>query len=66
MYSLLLKVFTGQEKSIEMPKAKAFRICPIRITANISAFQAEDVGSIPTWGFKDKVELACNVFYMKR
>ena len=47
-YSLLLKVFTGQEKSIEMPKAKAFHICPIRITANISAFQAEDVGSIPT------------------
>ena len=23
--------------------------CSIRITANISAFQAEDVGSIPTW-----------------
>ena len=50
----MLKVFTGQEKSIEMPKAKAFHICPIRITANISAFQAEDVGSIPTQGFRIK------------
>ena len=48
MYSLLLKVFTGQEKSIEMPKAKAFRICPIRITASISDFHSDGVGSIPT------------------
>lgn len=51
MYSLLLKVFTGQEKSIEMPKAKAFRICPIRIAVSILGFHPRGVGSIPTWGF---------------
>ena len=41
----LAKVDTGVQFPSSAPRS-------IRITANISALQAEDVGSIPTWNSK--------------